>query len=249
MHIRFYLLLMFVFIGISNNNIDAQSNKKANLLHFTMPDNIPANGTFKIQGYVKNTGNGTIPHGLRVKYMVKAPTNVGTAEEGWHYTESQSEELPLLHEGDSIYVERTFQATPEVFTQGRSNIVIIWPTINLLEDRDAEIGKNIFVYNGTGGSTNTYKTAEDEPHTKNMEFPEEGITKLRIMIPNSKNQDAASMECYDAFGNLVAQQSIRDKMDNSHLFSIAGLVKGQHYTIVIKDEQGNVLQRTPIRKR
>jgi len=249
MRIKLYLLLIFLFVAISNNNIHAQSNKKASLLHFTMPDNIPTNGTFKVQGYVKNTGNGTIPHGLRLKYMMKAPTNVGTTEESWHYTDYQSEELSLLHAGDSIYVERTFQATSDIFTPGGNNIVIIWPTINLIDDRDAEVERNIFVYNGTGGGPNTSKSAGDEHGTPKMQFPEEGITKLRIMIPNAKNQSAASMECYDASGNLITQQTITDKMDNSHLFSIAGLIEGRRYTILIKDAQGNVLQQTPIRKR
>lgn len=249
MHIKFYLLLIFAFIGISNNNIEAQSNKRASLLHCTMPDNIPTNGTFKVQGYVKNTGNGTIPHGLRLKYMTKAPTNVGTDQENWHYTEYQSEELPLLHQGDSVYVERTFQATPDVFTPGRNNIVIIWPTIDLIDNLDNEIERNIFVYNGTGGGANTSKSTEDEPVTSKTEFSKEEITKLRIMIPSAKNQDAASMECYDSSGNLIVQQPITDNMDNSHLFSIPGLIEGRKYTIIIKDAQGNVLQQTPIRKR
>lgn len=248
MRIKFYFLV-FVFIGICITDIDAQANKKVSLLHFTMPDNVSVNGTFTVHGYIKNTGNGTLPHGLRLKYMMKAPVNVGTSEESWNYTEFQGEELPFLQEGDSIYVERTFQATSDVFTPNRSNIVIIWPTINLIDDRDAEVERNIYVYNGAGGGANTSRAAVDEPDTSNMEFPEEGITKLRIMIPVDRNQDAAVMECYDASGNLLAQQLITDKMDNSHLFSIYGLLEGQKYTIVIKDTQGNVLQQTPIRKR
>ena len=244
MRTKFYFLLIFVFIGMCTMDIKAQSNKKeVDLLHFTMPDNISVDGTFKIQGYVKNTGNSTIPHGVRLKYMMKAP--IGTSEDNWHMTEFEDEELPHLHEGDSVYVERTFQDTSDVFTPGRSNIVILWPTVNLVDDRDAEIERNIFVYNGTGGTNNF----ENERDASNMEFPAEGMTKIRIMIPTSKNQDAVVMECYDTSDNLIAQQLITDKTDNSHLFSIYGLIEGQRYTIVIKDEQGNILQQTPIKKR
>ncbi len=244
MRTKFYFLLVFAFIGMCITDIEAQSNKKeVDLVHFTMPDNVSADGTFKIQGYVKNTGNSTIPHGVRLKYMTKAP--IGTSGDNWHMTEFQGEELPHLHEGDSIYVERTFQATSDVFTPGQSNIVILWPTVNLVDDRDAEIERDIFVHNGT----NPPNTSKEAPETGNMVFPEEGTTKIRIMIPSSKNQDAVVMECYDIYDNLVAQQSITDKTDNSHLFSIYGLIEGQRYTIIIKDAQGNILQQTPIRKR
>lgn len=237
MRTKFYFLLVFAFIGMCATDIEAQSNKKkVDLFHFTMPDNVSVDGTFKIQGYVKNTGNSTIPHGVRLKYRMKAP--IGNSEDNWHITEFQSEELPHLHEGDSVYVERIFQATSDIFTPGRSNIVILWPTVNLVDDHDAEVEQNIFVYHGTGGNPNA-KDVEDESN----------LTKIRIMIPTSKNQDAAVMGCYDIYDNLIAQQSITDRTDNSHLFSIYGLIKGQRYTIVIKDAQGNILQRTPIRKR
>jgi len=237
MHTKFYLLLVFIFIGMCITDIEAQSNKKeVDLLHFTMPDDVSVDGTFKIQGYVKNTGNSTIPHGVRLKYMMKAPIN--TSEDNWQMTEFEGEELPHLHEGDSIYVERTFQATSDIFTPGDNNIVILWPTINRVDNRDNEVEEHIFVHNGTQGSTSA-KNTEDASN----------LTKIRIMIPSAKNQNAAVMECYDIYDNLIAQQSITDRTDNSHLFSIYGLVEGQRYTIVIKDAQGNMLQQTPIRKR
>jgi len=245
MQTKFYVLLIFAFIGMCITGINAQSNKKeVSLLHFTMPDNVPVDGAFTIQGYVKNTGNSTIPHGVRVKYMMKAPIG-NTSEDNWHMTEFLGEELPHLHEGDSVYVERTFQATSDVFMPDNTNIVILWPTVNLVDDRDEEIERHIMVDDGTTGP-GTFRVADDSAGATNV--PDD-LTKIRVLIPSTRNQDAALMECYDSDGILIVRQTITDKTDNSHLFSLYGLVEGEGYTIVIKDAQGNILQQTPIRKR
>jgi len=240
MHLKFYVLSALVWCFLWTGGLEAQNNKKIELLHFEIPADVVAGSDLVVGGYIKNVGNGSIPNGLKMKYRIKAPTgnngNRGNNRDSdWTMTDFESYELPHLHSGDSVYVERTFQATQDIITPGKSNIVILWPTLNAVDDRSMEIEESVYVHDGTGGTTNA-RVGND-------------VTKVRIMIPESKNIYAKVMECYDRYGTLVASQNIEDTTKNSHVFNLTGLTERESYTIIVKDSMGDILQKIPIKKR
>ncbi len=252
--IKLRVLILLLFTA---SLVYGQPNKRIDLLHFSMPDNVGLNGSFTVNGYIKNTGNGTIKEGTVIHGMIETsvvPENTSIETGGVNVNYLPQMTLGKLHAGDSVYIEHIIQVDPGLFSPGVSSIVIIWPTSQIIDIEDSiRFEQSIYVNTNPGNTSLTIGDSDNITVIDNNRRGAEPVLAeelIQFNLPNPKVFTTFTAKFYDVNGQLVAKRTITCNQKAELKIGTDMLVSGQKYSLILVDEnRQKILLKKKIIKR